>query len=251
MIFKTLAFFVAAWVALSPLPCQAQTEETVSLVLKANEFYNESNYQQAAKLYEGLIDKGFQNGHLYYNLGNTHIRLGNTGKAILNYLHAQKFLPRDQDLQANLKYAVQNTVDLMDGHETNLLTTFLFWIDDFNLHEHILALTVINILFWLSMGVWLYNRTEAMNLMRKFMLVILTLAIISTMAKWRLDASHNFGVILDKQVDVKSGMDNNNVTLFQLHEGTIVTIEKVGADWLKIKLQDGKSGWAKKNSIGS
>jgi len=90
-----------------------------------------------------------------------------------------------------------------------------------------------------------------MDIVRKTMLAILVLAVVSTMVKWRLDSSHNFGVILANKIDVKSGMDNNLVTLFQLHEGAVVAIEKEDADWYKIKLKDGKSGWAKKDAIGS
>ena len=139
-ILKLAAISLVMWAGWNPLPCAAQTDATASTVLKANEFYKEKNYAQAERLYQGLIDKGFQNGHLYYNLGNTHIRLGNTGKAILNYLRAQKFLPRDQDLQANLKYALQDTVDLIEWKGPSLIATFLFWVDDFNLGEHVKAL---------------------------------------------------------------------------------------------------------------
>ena len=251
---KAMRFFVltlALWTAWSPLPCEAQRDATASIILQANDFYNAKNYIKAAELYESLINKGFQNGHVYYNLGNAHIRLGNTGKAILNYLHAQKFLPRDQDLQANLKYALQDTVDLIEWKEPGLLTTFLFWTDDFTLGEHIKALVAINLLFWFCMCVWLYKRSGTVDLIRKTILVILVVALASTMVKWRLEASHKYGVILVKTIDIKSGMDNNNVTLFQLHEGAVVSIQKEDADWFKIKLNDGKSGWAKKSAIGT
>ena len=250
-IIKLAVFSLAMLTGWSPLPCAAQTSATASALLKANELYKEKNYAQAEILYQGLIDNGFQNGHLYYNLGNTHIRLGNTGKAILNYLRAQKFLPRDQDLQANLKYALQDTVDLIEWKRSGLLATFLFWTDDFNLTEHIQALVAINLLFWLSMCAWLYRRNATLDLIRKTMLAILLLIVVSTMVKWNLATSHKYGVVLAKKIDVKSGMDNNNVTLFQLHEGAVVSIEKEDAGWFKIKLNDGKSGWAKKNAIGA
>jgi len=234
----------------NPVACNAQADETTSLILKANDFYKEKNYAKAEELYQSLLDGGLQNGYLYYNLGNTHIRLGNTGKAILNYIHAKRLLPRDQDLQANFKYAVQNTVDLIDWEEQSLLKTIFFWVDGFNLQEHLLILIIVNILFWVSMAIWLYNKSDVINLISKVIFVVLILSATSTAIKWNSVSATNFGVILVKTIDIKSGMDNKNVTLFQLHEGAIVSIEKDEAGWFKIKLKDGKSGWAKKDAIG-
>jgi ABC-type sugar transport system permease subunit len=244
----TFLFFICLlW---NPVHCIAQADETASIILKANDFYKEKNFTKAEELYQSLLDRGIQNGYLYYNLGNTHIRLGNTGKGILNYLHAKRFLPRDQDLQANMKYAIQNTVDLIDWEEQSLLKNIFFWVDNFNLEEHLVFLVSINILFWLCMAIWLYKKNDAINLFRKTVFIVLILSVASTAIKWNSMSSTNFGVILKKTIDVKSGLDNNNVTLFQLHEGAIVSIEKDEAGWFKIKLKDGKSGWAKKDAIG-
>jgi tetratricopeptide (TPR) repeat protein len=228
----------------------AQTDETASSIIKANDFYKEKNYAKAEEIYQSLLDRGIKNGYLYYNLGNTHFRLGNTGSAILNYLHAKRFLPRDQDLHANLKYAVQNTVDLINWEEQSLLKNIFFWVDNFNLQEHLVILVTINIIFWISMFIWLYSKNDAVNLFRKVLFTVLILALASTAIKWNSLSSTSYGVILEKQIDVKSGLDNKNVTLFQLHEGAIVSIEKYEAGWFKIKLKDGKSGWAKKEAIG-
>ena len=234
----------------NPLSGEAQNDETASSILKANDFYKEKNYAKAEELYQSLLDKGIQNGYLYYNLGNTHIRLGNTGEAILNYLHAKRFLPRDQDLQANLKYAVQNTVDLIGWEEQNLIKSLFFWVDSFNLKEHLLILIIINLVFWISMCLCLFRKNGVINMSRKVIFAVLILSAVSTAIKWSSVSANNFGVILSKTIDVKSGMDNNNVTLFQLHEGAIVAIEKDENGWFKIKLKDGKSGWAKKDTIG-
>ena len=243
-----LLFFVCLlW---NPSPGKAQAGDTASKILKANDFYTEKNYAKAEELYQSLLDSGIQNGYLYYNLGNTHVRLGNTGKAILNYLHAKRFLPRDQDLRANLKYAVQNTVDLIDWEDQSFLKSLFFWVDDFNLKEHLLILITINFLFWISLTIWIYKKNEAINLFRKIIFTVLILSLASTVIKWNSISSTNFGVILHKTIDVKSGMDSNNTTLFQLHEGAIVSIEKDEAAWFKIKLKDGKSGWTKKDTIG-
>ena len=80
-------------------------------VATANDLYAKSEFQQAADSYESLIQRGINNGYLYYNLGNTYIRLGKIGPAILNYMNAQKLIPRNENLQANLNFAIQQTRD--------------------------------------------------------------------------------------------------------------------------------------------
>lgn len=77
----------------------------------ANDLYAKNKFQAAADTYESLIQKGFNNGYLYYNLGNTYVRMGKFGPAILNYVRAQKLIPRDENLQANLSFAIQQTSD--------------------------------------------------------------------------------------------------------------------------------------------
>ena len=52
-----------------------------------------------------IVERGHLNGHVFFNLGNTCIRLGELGRAILNYKKASVLLPRDGDLKANLQYA--------------------------------------------------------------------------------------------------------------------------------------------------
>ncbi len=67
-------------------------------VARANDLYSMNKYQEAADTYESIRIKGLNNGYLYYNLGNTYIRLGKTGPAILNYIRAYNFIPRDENL---------------------------------------------------------------------------------------------------------------------------------------------------------
>ena len=51
------------------------------------------------------------------------------------------------------------------------------------------------------------------------------------------------GVVLAKEVTVRSGNGINNTALFQLHDGAEFKITQQEGDWLKIELPDGKKGW--------
>ena len=89
----------------------AEGPSAEELYFEASRAYKEDRYQEAIDGYFQLIDNGYVNGHLYYNLGNAYFRSGQLGRAILNYKRAQLLIPRDADLNFNLRYALDQTQD--------------------------------------------------------------------------------------------------------------------------------------------
>ncbi|MFQ5485467.1 MAG: SH3 domain-containing protein [Desulfobacterales bacterium] len=81
-------------------------------------------------------------------------------------------------------------------------------------------------------------------------MVILIIAGLSTGAKYYLHNHSKIGVVLDPSLDIKSATNMDNVTLFKLNEGAVVSIKKETKDWVQIELADGKKGWAPKEFIG-
>ncbi|GAH77672.1 unnamed protein product, partial [marine sediment metagenome] len=73
------------------------------LFRKGNALYKEGKYEDAIEQYRKIIDGGILNGNLFYNLGNAYFRKGKIGYAILYYEKALKFLPRDRELNENLR----------------------------------------------------------------------------------------------------------------------------------------------------
>lgn len=72
---------------------------------RANQAYSEGRFQEAAEGYQGLIDSGRWHANLCYNLGNAWFRLGDFGKAILNYERALALDPHHPEASANLGLA--------------------------------------------------------------------------------------------------------------------------------------------------
>ena len=63
------------------------------------------DYRAAAKLWESLLADGYQNGAVYYDIGNAWMRAGEYGRAIAAYRKAKLYRPRDSFLEANLNQA--------------------------------------------------------------------------------------------------------------------------------------------------
>ena len=250
---KTKRIFIS-WailltILISTSRAEAQKKDTSSQVTLANEFYHEKNYQDAADIFEKLIDQGETNGFLYYNLGNTYMRLGNTGSAILNYLRAQSLLPRNENLDANLRYAINQTQDQLSPTRGGLIPNLLFWVDSINLIEHIEILILVNIIFWCICIGSLYYREPPWESLKKISMAILLLAFFSTGLKYYLLSEHKIGVIMDKKIDVKSDRNVKNVTLFELHEGAIIVVNQEDSEWAHISVSTDKSGWIPINAI--
>ncbi len=237
---RTLCFKVFIfWLGIIFLPATIWGQVSTQ-ISQANQLYNQNQFREAVKTYERVVAGGRVNGHLYYNLGNTYFRMGNLPKAILNYVKAQNLLPRNEDVEANLEYAIRQTEDQLDGRKPHVLESVLFWVRDLNLNEHRIALFWINLTFWIAMAARLRHQTPATQSARNILLVFLVLALVSTGFRWHQETHLSIGVILSQQIDVYSGWKATPVVLFQLHQGTLVSISQEKENLYEIELSDGK-----------
>jgi tetratricopeptide (TPR) repeat protein len=238
-----------ALILFTSLPTNAS--EHLQEIVRANDLYSEKNYTKSAQAYESLIDKGVHNGYLYYNLGNTYIRMGKTGPAVLNYIRARKWIPRDENLEANLKFAIQQTQDKIELPPQGTLGTLFFWVNDFNLSELINIAMILNMVFWAALALWMCFRIAPLKIARNALLGFLLLSLFSIGVKLINKSDLDLGVVLAKRVEVKSGRADDAVTLFQLHEGALVKISDSHENWLEVRLNDEQKGWVPKTAIGT
>jgi hypothetical protein len=200
-------------------------------------------------VYESLIKEGANNGYLHYNLGNAYIRMGNIGPAILNYIQAQKWIPRDENLAANLKFAIQQTQDKIEPPALGTLNVLFFWVNDFNINELVYFTIGINFIFWITLIVWM--KFPILKVIRNALLCLLLLSFVSIGVKIKNESDLKLGVVLAENVDVKSGRSVDTITLFQLHEGALVTVTDRYGNWLEVRLNDEQKGWVPLKSLGS
>ena len=116
-------------------------------------------YRQVAMRYEKLLGEGGpQNGKLYYNAGNVYFRLGDIGRAIVNYRRALRYVPNDALLRQNLDYARRKRADrIEDRPQEKVLQTVLFWHYDFSAAVRSALFACCFIGVWLLAGIRLYT----------------------------------------------------------------------------------------------
>ena len=89
-------------------------------------------YRESARVLESILADGFQNGAVYYNLGNAYYRAGDYGRAILNYRKAKPYRPRDPYLKANLEQALKAAPGHLAQPPVYWWSHVLFWTDWFS-----------------------------------------------------------------------------------------------------------------------
>ena len=218
------------------------------LYFEANRAYKEDRYQEAIDGYLELISHGYANGHVYYNLGNAYFRSGQLGRAILNFKRAHLLIPRDADLNFNLRYALDQIQDAISADQ-NFLKQAFFWLDEITFRELMWSFAVLNILFWGILVLRLFVRPEWTYYVFIVLLIFWLVGGASLGVKWHQLRTDLRAVILTGEVDVLAGPDSNDTVLFKLHEGTTIYRERIEDDWSLIRLSENKRGWVKSSTI--
>jgi len=215
---------------------------------RANEAYKLGRFEEAAKGYDELIQAGYANGHLHFNLGNSYFRMGLKGKAILQYERAYSLMPRDADLLFNLRYVKDQRIDAVQERQSLIAATF-FWINSFNLAEFYWAFIIFNALVCAVLVLRLFMSTSWMSSLL-ITAVFCWFGVAGSFAlKWYDVHFDDRAIILDKEINILAGPDEGDTVLFKLHEGTYLHQERTEGQWVLIRLSADKRGWVKAKGI--
>ena len=208
-------------------------------------------FEAAAKGFQALVDRGLVNGPLLYNLGNAQMQLGQTGAAIGSYLRAQRLMPGDGRLQANLAHARTQVKDRFDrgsgllledvagwwhllSQPTRLTLAAVAWIAAWGLACARLLRPMAPIVRarWTSTAAWALGLSGA---------VLLATVVVDVSAPaWR-----PVGVTVSDGVVVRKGNGEGFEPAFTepLSQGVEFRVLEERPGWIQIRLPDGKSGW--------
>lgn len=210
-------------------------------------------FRQALEQFDALIHDGYRSGGLYYNIGNTYVRLGDVGRAIVAYRRAQRLAPTDDRIRKNLDVARRMCDVTFEKPATSaLIETLLFW--HFNSSPRTrmtLGLTAYG-LAWLALLARLFVRGRSPAL-RWAALTLGTMALCcGASIGWEQVAAANRleGVTVTDKVVLRKGNGDYYDPQFDrpLPAGVEFRVLESRADvkggqWHHIELADGKSGW--------
>lgn len=221
---------------------------------QANNLYAKGEYSDAAKLYEKILATEGVAPELYFNLGNAYYKTNELGKSILNYERALRLSPMYEDARYNLETAQLKVVDNIARNQSFFIGK---WID------LLMKLLNSNQWFWLSLILFLLCLAGAFlfifgssHAVRKgsfyvaaIMLGISLLTVFFAGIRKDQMINHREAIIMTGTVSVKGSPDKSGTDLFQLHEGTKVSVKSTLNNWAEIKLGNGNVGWVEQENI--
>ncbi len=228
----------------------AQTTELTAAFLNGMNAYKKADYAQAVTQFKQIADTGVKNGKLYYNLGNAYMKNGALGDAILWYERSLKLIPADPDLKFNLNYARGLVKDKKENESAPIYKVLFFWNHLLNALNIQQIAIVLNIIFGLLLTAQLFIKK---NVLKAPAGIILPLAIIFTATAFYNSYAaqyHRNAVVLPEEVAVRSGLTQDSTSLFVLHAGTKVKIEKESQEHFRVFFAHGKIGWVNKALLG-
>jgi len=224
----------------------------------ANQLYEAAQYAQAAQAYQQLVDQGYANSALFYNLGNAYFKQGDSGRAVLNYRRAEQLAPRDPDIEANLVLARAQTVDQLEeisnnnGFFGNLATLTMGWL-------------TLNELAMITLGLWMLfaflvigfssskrgsGLREGIGYALVLSSVVLTVGLIGLASHLHMENTRPQAVVVAQEVTITSGPGSQYVTEFTLHSGAEVSLVETRENWVRLAVADSQlQGWVPANAI--
>lgn len=249
---NTIAFQILVFAFLFPKVIFAS--DSNALIEKANKAYQAGFYENAASLYEQVIEQGEVSSSLYYNLGNSYYKANQIPNAILNFERALKLDPNNEDIQYNLKIANNQIVDKID--QLPLLFYIQWWQSLKQLYTSQGWVTVFFIFFTLFFVLAAFFLLSTSIKLRKTLLttgiIIMLFAILSFIISYQTykDASgHREAIVFAPSLPVKSSPEESGIDLFVVHEGLKVEIIDHLSGWEEIKIANGSKGWVRSETI--
>ena len=221
---------------------------------QANDLYNKGNFEDAISKYETIVDGGQHSAALYFNLANAHYKLNHIAPSIYYYEKALKLSPNDKEIQNNIAFARNMTIDAIDKTPELGIAKFSKEVTNWLTFDDWAKLSVLlMLLFVVFYLVYYFNYSAAK---KRFAFITSMSFLIMSCCAIALAYNNHYlverdmpAIVFAKETLVKSEPNLRSTESFKLHEGTKVQILDTVNNWKKIKLADGKTGWISKQDI--
>jgi hypothetical protein len=220
----------------------ARAEDPAQAFKEAAQAYDAGHFEVAATNYTRLIEAGWVSPALFFNAGNAAFRNNDLGAAVLHYRRAWSLAPRDSEIAANLRFALERA-----GVAGSLLTPWEYACSRLDLPEWTL-LAVVS--YWLAAAAWAWWLLRGRPVGGKRLAASFSaLALLGLMGAgfwldWR--ARPEWVVVAPGQQALFAPLDGGTPH-FGLPAGSVVRLREESGDWLRIRV--GKDeGWVRRSA---
>ncbi len=226
----------------NPAGKTAGTQAPHRLFQRANQLYNQGSYRKAAQMLEQLIaSKEWANFAVFYNLGNSYVRLQQYGLALAYYRKAQRLHPNHLNLLHNIQM-IYRRLGKTEAQQGGIRIKFLFWyylLDLKMMFYTVVFLTSFALFLW---AVYIRRKSRGLLGLRWPLAAFGTFTLImwlSLSIKLYQERYRTSGIIIQPRVTARSGYGTQFEPLFRLTEADEVTVKKQ----LDVATPNGKQSW--------
>ena len=207
---------------------------------KANQAYSEGRFQEAVDGYQGLIDSRRWHANLCYNLGNAWFRLGDFGKAILNYERALALDPHHPEASANLRLArdearalelrkdrVEKYAAMATPTQFAVAAAIAFWF----------------VLFALTRLFFSPRRSASRMALIACALVVFALSVYALYTLENGAQGRALAIVTGKDIEARLATADNASSILTLPAGSEVKVLSQRGDWVYAALPNEQRGW--------
>lgn len=228
----------------------------VNIFTTAATFYDDGDYEEAARTYQYLVGLGYKDPTLYYNLANSYYKSEKMGLAVLNYLRAKRLAPFDEDIAANLEFVRQQ---LGSPNSREAATPVFAQISEFAPWLTFSQAAIITLVSWLVFGmlaalyIWGGWSRKSMAVSRLAAVAVLCIFIFGSITIGKhMDRLHweQIGVVTAESTGVFHAPRESPEPRFSLDAGSEVRLLDARGKWTKIGIFDtGFEGWVESASV--
>ena len=217
---------------------------------KASQLYEDGNFKESLEIYLS-IDKYIKNWKLFYNIGNCYFKLNQYVEAKIYYLRSKKLKPFNNSINKNIEIVNRKFKDKIQKPKLDFFNKLLLRI------ESILSLNFVStilLILILILNIFIFmllidGKNKAVLYFISFLFIFTIL--VSFYHIYRV-SKHNLkesAVIIDNNVELRSGPGDNNTVLFKVNQGLEVKIIERSKNWLQVSASSQIAGWMKEKEL--
>jgi len=219
---------------------------------EGNSYFADQQFGEAIAAYETVLQQGVESASLYYNLGNAHFKNGDLGRAILNYLRAQRLEPGNPDINHNLEFAQQFSRVQMEGVTLNPINSTM---------TAIVAPYRLEMMAWVSSGFFVAmillmlvrfgfgNRSSVVRVPMIVLVILLLVTAGLTTIKYRNEYLTRRAVVVAEECPVLNGPSARAEVEFQGSPGLVLVILEESDEYYSVLFENQRQGWIHKDLV--
>ena len=223
---------------------QASYDKGVSLQ-SSDPVAAKESFRRSTGRFQLLVDDGVENGRLWYDLGNANFQSGEVGEAIAAYRLAQRYIPSDGRVSANLQYArtlVRNPIET--NKSTSMWKRLAFWHRALPTQVRLTVGIFCWFVFWGLVSARVFRPIPGFKTATTG-LGFFAIAMGISVGVNIVDQHQDHGVLTASEVIMRRGNGTNYPPMIKqpIHEGVEFEIIEQRPNWLHILLPNGSKGW--------